>query len=109
VEYPTKTGTNRALFYNQGFRRNTQVDSGDPDIINRVVENYGRSGLIKRLNASKCEICGREDVPIEVHHVRKLKDLKGKTLWERTMIERKRKTLTLCADCHHKLHAGKLD
>ncbi|MEM5641056.1 hypothetical protein AAHB52_01065 [Bacillus toyonensis] len=45
----------------------------------------------------------------EVHHVRKLKDLKGKKKWEEFMIARRRKTLVLCKDCHVKLHAGKMD
>mgnify|MGYP007127284527 CR=1 FL=1 len=55
------------------------------------------------------EWCGATDVEIEIHHVRKLKDLSGKVEWERHMIARKRKTLALCHDCHVKLHAGKLD
>lgn len=109
VEYQTKTGINRALFYNQGFRRNTEIKKGDPDIITRMFGNYGRNSMIKRLKASKCEWCGLENAPLEIHHVRKLKDLSGKKAWEIAMIARKRKTLALCLDCHDKLHAGKLD
>ena len=75
----------------------------------RVFENYGRNSLIKRLKASQCEWCGAENVPIEIHHVRKLKDLSGRKQWEIAMIGRKRKTMALCIDCHDKLHAGKLD
>ena len=100
VEYPREDGVGRALFYNSGFRRDTKVGSDNPDIIARVVENYGRNSLIKRLLANKCEICGAEDVPIEVHHIRRLKDLSGKKKWEIVMIARKRKTLALCLDCH---------
>jgi len=97
------------LFYNNGFRRDTKVESGNPDVIARVFENYGRNSLIKRLKASQCEWCGAENVPIEIHHVRKLKDLSGRKQWEIAMIGRKRKTMALCIDCHDKLHAGKLD
>ena len=57
----------------------------------------------------KCEVCGRTNVPIEIHHVHKLKDLKGKNFWEALMIARRRKTLALCRECHDKLHCGKLD
>lgn len=46
---------------------------------------------------------------IEIHHVKKLRDLKGKKQWERLMIARKRKTLALCVRCHDRLHAGELD
>ena len=110
VEYPKKNGkVGKVLFYNNGFRRNTKVESGNPDIVARVVENYGRNSLIKSLKANKCEWCGAENVPLEIHHVRKLKDLSGKKQWEIAMIGRKRKTMALCVDCHHKLHAGKLD
>lgn len=48
----------------------------------------GRSELLK---AKKCEWCGAEDIAMEIHHVRKLKDLKGKKKWEFTMIAKKRK------------------
>ena len=110
VEYPKKNGkVGKVLFYNDGFRRNTNVESGNPDIVARAVENYGRNSLIKRLQANQCEWCGAENVPLEIHHVRKLKDLSGRKQWEIAMIGRKRKTMALCVDCHHKLHAGKLD
>lgn len=99
----------KVLFYNNGFCRNTKVESGNPDIVARVVENYGRNSLIKRLQANKCEWCGAENVPLEIHHVRKLKDLSGRKQWEIAMIGRRRKTMALCIDCHDKLHAGKLD
>lgn len=110
VEYPKKNGkVGKVLFYNKGFRRNTKVESGNPDIVAKIVENYGSNSLLKRLNANKCEWCEAENVSIEIHHVRKLKDLKGRKQWEIAMIGRKRKTMALCVDCHKKLHAGKLD
>ena len=68
----------------------------------------GRTELGERLRAHQCEWCGTQEGPIEVHHVRKLRDLKGKALWEREMIARQRKTLVLCKECHVELHAGKL-
>jgi hypothetical protein len=67
------------------------------------------SELLRRMDAHKCEYCKREGGYFEVHHVRKLADIKdGKQPWEKLMIARKRKTLVLCIDCHHKLTAGKL-
>lgn len=44
-----------------------------------------------------------------MHHVRKLKDLKGKKRWEKHMIARKRKTIAVCHEYHWKIHTGKLD
>ena len=38
-----------------------------------------------------------------------LKDVaEGKALWQQMMAARRRKTLMLCTQCHHLLHAGKL-
>ncbi len=65
--------------------------------------------LIQRLAARKCEYCGTEEGPFEVHHIRKLTDVsKGKKLWQITMARRQRKTLVMCSLCHDKLHAGTL-
>ena len=110
VEYLQKNGkVGQTLFYNKGFCRDTKVGRENPDIVARAVENYGSNSLIKRLKANKCEWCGAENVPLEMHHIRKLKDLKGRKQWEIAMIGRKRKTMALCVNCHDKLHAGKLD
>ena len=58
--------------------------------------------LANRLKAEKCELCGTMD-KLVIHHVRKLKDLKDKTAWEKHMKARKRKTITLCGKCQKKL------
>lgn len=65
--------------------------------------------LIDRLKANRCELCGCENVMLEMHHVRKLKNLKGKEDWERIMIARRRKTIALCQSCHRKIHNGTID
>jgi group II intron reverse transcriptase/maturase len=64
--------------------------------------------LGQRLSANQCEWCGSQKGPIEVHHVRKLSDLKGKAPWDVQMIARRRKTMVLCKKCHVDLHAGRL-
>ena len=68
----------------------------------------GRSEIRQRLLAQKCELCGAED-DIEVHHVRKLADLKGGSPWEKVMAARRRKTLVVCQGCHQRIHAGRHD
>ena len=42
----------------------------------------------------------------EVHHVNKVKNLRGKEPWEVVMIAKKRKTLVVCHDCHQMIHHG---
>jgi len=72
----------------------------------------GRSDLIQRLKADTCELCGSRD-RVQVHHVRKLSDLKRrwkgreKPTWVTRMIAMQRKTLIVCHDCHVSIHAGK--
>lgn len=110
VSYPTKNGTKSVVFYNQGMRHNDKVVvTENPDIIGRANENRRYTRLTDRLQGHICEFCGAETEDIEIHHVRRLKDLSGKAEWERQMIARKRKTMALCHSCHVKLHNGKLD
>ena len=70
----------------------------------------GRTELIKRLLADKCELCGSTE-DIEVHHIRKLADLnvkgrKEKPVWVQIMAARRRKTLVVCHNCHVQIHNG---
>lgn len=109
IRYETKTGWKTALFYNEGFRRQKEIATGEFDTLVRSYFRSSPCSLIQRLKARKCEWCEAENVDLEVHHVRRLKDLKGKALWERAMIGRRRKTMVLCTACHDLLHAGKLD
>ena len=110
IPYTNKRGYEfKREFYDKGFKRkelpNRYLDDRLP---NTVAITGGRNGLIKRLQTQVCENCGATD-SLEMHHVRKMKDLKGKSDWEVKMISRKRKTLAVCSICHHKIHAGKLD
>ena len=69
------------------------------------------SELVRRLNQESCEYCKCTDLPLESHHIKKLKDLRQKPhlqMWKQVMIARRRKTLILCAKCHDLLHAGRL-
>ena len=71
------------------------------------------SDLIQRLLADECELCG-SDQECEVHHIRKLSNLKQrwrgrkeKPEWVKVMIARHRKTIVVCRQCHMKIHTGK--
>lgn len=71
----------------------------------------GRTELLERLLADECELCGSGE-DIEVHHIRKLADLKTrdgqvKPAWVRRMAARQRKTLVVCRSCHRAIHAGR--
>jgi group II intron reverse transcriptase/maturase len=86
-----------------------KVTYRNPDLIPNTQMYAGRTELGKRLLANRCEWCGTQNGLMEVHHVRKLGNLKGKEAWERQMMQRHRKTMILCVECHDELHAGKLN
>ena len=67
-----------------------------------------RSEIIERLLKDTCEVCEAKE-RIEMHHIRKLKDLNKKgrremPLWMKIMITRKRKSIALCKTCHDDIH-----
>jgi group II intron reverse transcriptase/maturase len=71
-----------------------------------------RNELSRRLLTDKCELCGSTQ-RIEVHHIRKLADLKEpgrreKPHWVKVMAAKRRKTLVVCQNCHQAIHAGKI-
>jgi transposase len=57
-----------------------------------------------RIKLGLCELCNKKTHNIALHQVKRLKDLKGKEEWERVMLERRRKTLAVCPECHDKIH-----
>lgn len=109
VSYKNRKGqTLKRQFYHDGFKRKKQ-EYGDCYDRLPVQYFYHGTSLIDRLKANRCELCGKENVKLDMHHVRKLKDLQGKEDWERHMIARKRKTIALCRSCHKKVHYGSID
>jgi len=80
-------------------------------LLDRTRWDSGRNELIQRLMADACELCGSK-VKVQVHHIRKLADLKAKGRIERpdhvkNMAARRRKTLIVCKECHDAIHAGR--
>jgi len=113
VKYQTKTGEHVMTYFNDSLKMikepNTRLsDKYTPEIAT------GRQ-LINRLNANVCELCGKNEGEFEIHHVRKLKDIKdkykkrGKAIpnWVLVMSKIRRKTLIVCECCHHNIHSGK--
>ena len=107
VSYQGKKGnTIEAKFYNGGFKRLKPSKDSRISTLPNFIMHTSATSLMDRLKAQKCELCGATD-RLEMHHVRKLKGLKGKEPWERMMIARRRKTIALCSSCHKKVHNGK--
>jgi group II intron reverse transcriptase/maturase len=95
-----------------------KVDTPDSQPIEDGILSYlaistTRTDLIQRLQAQTCELCGSQE-DCEVHHIRKLADLKTrwhgrkeKPNWVTAMIALRRKTLIVCHRCHVNIHAGR--
>lgn len=70
-----------------------------------------KSDLTTRLLRGECEVCG-STVDLEVHHIKRLRDLKKrwqgrkeKPEWVKRMIALHRKTLVVCKKCHQSITA----
>ena len=103
VPYETKLGSKRRYFANYA---DCKGKGSAMDYISNaaVVYGYAVNTLENRLKAKVCELCGTtESDHYEVHHINKLKNLKGKERWEIAMIAKHRKTLVVCRDCHRSI------
>lgn len=105
IPYQTKQGTKHRYFADW-------QECKKPTFCNDEISKVGfyhlntRSTFEERLNAKLCELCGvtGDSVKYEIHHVNKIKNLKGKTKWEQCMIAKRRKTLVVCKRCHIDIH-----
>lgn len=90
------------------LRRQTKAILHDHVLTRRRIETVE---LLQRMLADQCEVCGSTE-QVEVHHIRKLSDLKkrggqGPTPAALLMAARQRKTLVVCSSCHDSIHAGR--
>ena len=104
VEYQTKSGEKQAVYYNQGFGRKLETMSEEVSLLPRYQKYNKFNSLKNRIKLGLCEMCGKKTSDIALHQVKKLKDLKGDKVWEILMLERRRKTLAVCPECHSKIH-----
>lgn len=104
IPYDTKSGHKRCYFVNYADCKKA-VFFTDTISNAEVMYRYSRTTLEERLKACVCELCGAINCNLEVHHINKVKNLQGKQFWEKMMIAKRRKTLIVCEDCHHKIHS----
>ena len=117
VRYGTNQGDRTLTYFDEPLRKKTRPVQGmaAQGVLNITFPQ--RHQIIDRLNANRCELCGyRSDTPseFEVHHVRKLRDIKrkyqkrGKHIphWVLAMAALNRKTLVVCRSCHRAIHSG---
>ncbi len=105
IPYETKKGMKHLYFVKYSDCK-SKVSNDTIPTVARDLAHYTTT-LEKRLKAKRCELCGTTDAKqFEVHHVNKVKNLKGKKKWEIIMIAKRRKTLIVCHECHMAIHHG---
>lgn len=104
IPYETKSGK-KYLHLSRHSDCEKGKEASDTIPAMTIIHKHTRSTFESRLKAKICELCGRTDSKrYEIHHVNKLKNLKGKEPWEIMMISKRRKTMVLCYECHKKIH-----
>ena len=125
-----KLTTLRRVFNKYGKNLNIRNESGEiitsyPTVdyrrpkkftINRILDFSSLEALIDKYDRrvqrgrkdlkGPCMLCGSNQ-SIEVHHIRKLSDIKHKNYLSDMMSRMNRKQIPVCKKCHIKIHQGK--
>lgn len=104
VNYTNKAGAQRCEFYHAGFTKKDEPADEDVDILPNFRRYDKTNSLANRLKANICESCSEKTDDIHIHHVKRLKDLTGRTEFELLMMKKRRKSLALCPECFKKAH-----
>ena len=103
AEYTTPSGAKRRCeLYHDGFRHKDELPDLQADVLPQYKKYDKPNTLAGRLKAGVCEVCGCQTDEIHMHHVKRLKDLSGRYVFERTMMLKRIKSLALCHDCFMK-------
>ena len=107
IDYDNRNGNKRCEFYHDGFKTQDDKWLGNVDILPEYRRYDRPNTLAARLKAGVCEACGVEAREIHMHHIKRLKDLTGKTDFELLMMKKRRKSLALCPDCFNRTKYSK--
>lgn len=107
IPYETTKGRKYCEFYHDGFKKHSDGYDNVADVMPSYRKYDSRHTIINRIKSGVCEICGEHADYLCMHHVRTLKSLKGRDIFEQKMLEMRRKSLALCPDCFELLHETK--
>ena len=106
IAYDTRAGRKTTTFYRDGFKRKESATKFDNVSELPQFSKYAKTNTLKqRVERHTCELCGKDCRNLEIHQVKKLKDLKGNAEWVLLMRKRRRKTLVVCPECHKLIHS----
>ena len=104
--YETTQGTKMTTFYKDGYRQKEFATKFDN--VNELPQfsKYTKTNTLKqRVERHTCELCHKDCRELEIHQIKKLKDLKGNQEWVFLMRKKRRKTLVVCPTCHKLIHS----
>jgi len=107
IPYDTTKGRKYCEFYHDGFRKHSDGYDNVADVMPSYRKYDSRHTIVNRIKAGVCEICGEHADYLCMPHVRTLKSLKGRDIFEQKMLKMRRKSLALCPDCFELLHETK--
>ena len=106
VAYETRQGRKTTTFYRDGFKRKEYATKFDNVSELPQYSKYAKTNTLKqRVERHTCELCQKDCRNLEIHQVKKLKDLKGDAEWILLMRKKRRKTLVVCPECHSLIHS----
>ena len=106
VAYETRQGRKTTTFYRDGFKRKEYATKFDNVSEFPQYSKYAKTNTLKqRVERHTCELCQKDCRNLEIHQVKKLKDLKGDAEWILLMRKKRRKTLVVCPECHSLIHS----
>ena len=109
IPYKTKTEIKYCYFADFMKCKNKYGYQNDVKLDWNVRKPTSMSTIEGRLAKRQCELCKTSIAEhYEIHHVPKLKDLKGNEMWEQVMIAKRRKTLIVCDSCHKTIHSKRV-
>ena len=102
----TKSGLKTTTFYKDGFKRKMEATKYDDVSTLPQYTRYMKTNTLRqRVANGVCELCQCKTNELEIHQVKKLKDLKGNSEWVAVMRKMRRKTLVVCTTCHELIHS----
>ena len=104
VPYETTKGLKYCEFYHGGFEKHSDGYDNVADVMPTYRKYDGRHTIVNRIKAGVCELCVENAEYLCMHHVRTLKTLKGRDVFEKKMLAMRRKSLALCPVCFERLH-----
>lgn len=106
LTYQTKSGPKKTIFYKDGFKRKLEPTKFDNVSELPQYSKYLKVNTLKqRVEKGYCELCYQKSNKLEIHQVKKLKELKGNQEWVLRMKDMRRKTLVVCPACHKIIHS----